>query len=173
MLKKLIPLLLTLTLCSAGVKNMFVQRKGEFGWVFHVFSQKMPSADKKCPDLQYDYTYTQKNDSVTMLTTLILPDALIPDEAAITMADSTTHYPLSMVYIDPKGSKFEYRLSCVMPLSQWEKMYASPTPFTLTFTMKEPNDTRSYSFKCKDKKWESTRNKMQQIIFTIKLNTRQ
>lgn len=150
---------------------MFVQRQGDFGWLFYVFSQKIPSADKKCPDLKYDYTYIEQTDSVTVLSTLILPSALIPVEATISIGDSTTSYKLNSVYIEPKGKKFEYRLRFAIPMSKWEQMYESPNPFILYFTLQNKLSNLSFQFAYPQNKWNSNREKMNQIIYTVKLNT--
>ena len=150
---------------------MFVQRQGDFGWTFHVFSQKIPSMDKKCPDLKYDYTYIEQTDSVTVLSTLTLPSALTPVETLLTAGGSTTPYRLTSVYIEPKGKKYEYRLRFVIPLSEWEQMYKFPTPFVMDFTLKDNLSLSSFRFAYPQKKWNSNREKMNQIIYTVKLNT--
>ena len=156
---------------TSGIGGMYVQQHGEYGWLFHVFSQKMPSCDKKSKPIAYDYTYVQKTDSVTMLSTFISSVAMKPLSVTISSESCSFEKPLELVYLKPKGKNFEYRLRCTMSFEQWDELYNCAKPFVVTYNFSKSGQTDSFSFSYSQRKWHSNREKLLQIINTIKLNT--
>lgn len=158
-------------LCTAGINSMYVQKHGDNGWLFHIFSQKMPSKDKKAGNLEYDYTYLEQTDSVTLLSTIISKNAFRPVTATISYCDTQYSVKTDLVFLRPKGKKFEIRTGIVIPFDVWEAMYMCPQPFTLTYAMKY-DDTPTYiTFGYNTDKWRGNSRKIRQIISTIKVNT--
>lgn len=156
---------------TSGIGGMYVQQHGEYGWLFHVFSQKMPSSDKKIKSIAYDYTYVQNTDSVTMLSTFISSVAMKPLSATISSETCSFEEPVEMLYLKPKGKEFEYRLKFTMSFEQWDDLYNCEKPFVVTYNFSNSVQSESFSFSYSQGKWNSNRKKLLQIINTIKLNT--
>jgi len=160
-----------LMLCSAGINDMFVQKKGENGWLFHVFSQKMPSRDEKVKSLEYDYTYLEQTDSVTLLSTIISKTAYTPETATFSYCGTVYSAKTNLVFLKPKGKNYEIRTSTVIPFNVWDSLYLCPNPFSLTYTMKYNNNYIDMTFGYSSGKWKSNSAKLRQIINSVKINT--
>lgn len=157
--------------CSAGINSMYVQKNGDNGWLFHIFSQKMPSTDKKAKTLEYDYTYLEQTDSVTLLSTVITRTAGKPLTTTIAYCGEEYKAATGLIYLRSKGKNFEIRTSTVIPFAVWEAMYSSPQPFTLTYTMEQGGTTVDMTFGYSSGKWSGNSGKLRQIISTIRINT--
>ena len=156
---------------TAGVNNMFVQRRGEAGWLYHIFPQKMPSLDKKTKNINYDFTFTQQSDSVTIIATVIAHNPLKPKSLQIESCGKQKEYDIETLYLIPKGSKYEYRILAKMPFKEWSDMYECPTPYILRYSFGEDSHIDEYSFSYNTSQWKSKRKNLLIIISTIKLNT--
>lgn len=165
-------LLLGCTFTSiAGVNSMFVQRKGEAGWLYHIFPQKMPSLDKKTKNINYDFTFTEETDSVTLLATVITASPLKPKTLHIESCGRKKEYDVETLYLIPHGSKYEYRILAKMPFGEWTSLYDCPNPYVLRYVFGEDSPSEEYSFSYGVSKWKSKRKDLLIIINTIKLNT--
>ncbi len=158
-------------LCTAGINSMYVQKHGDNGWLFHIFSQKMPSKDKKAKNLEYDYTYLEQTDSVTLLSTIISKNACRPVTATISYCDTQYSVKTDLVFLRPKGKNFEIRTGIVIPFDVWEAMYMCPQPFTLTYAMEYGNTPTDITFGYNTGKWRDNSRKIRQIISAVKINT--
>lgn len=164
-----------LLLCSFGINKMYVQAQGDFGWIFHIFRQKLPAeTNGQHPEsVNYDYTYAEKNDSVALLCTIRLSGAERVEDLSISICDTLRiNTPPTLIYARPWKRGTEYRLQTSLAFSAWEQMYACPTAFTLSFHVTHPRDrNKSYRFSYSDKQWEKHRDKIGTIIEIIKINT--
>lgn len=161
-------------LCGAGVDKMFVQKHGSDGWLFYVFSQKMP-AEKGAGfarNMEYDYTYLECNDSVSLLSTIKTKLSRRPVSAVISFCDSVYTAPCEMIYARPKGNDFVYRIRVALPFPVWDGMYRCERPFSIRYIFA---DDRSNELECRFAypagKWNSNREKMLKIIEAVKFNT--
>lgn len=161
-------------LCSAGVENKFVQRQRSDGWLFFIFSQKMPAVkgNALAKNIDYDYTFLESTDSVTLLATLRTDVACKPTYSAIEFCDTSYTTPVELIYALPKGKGFVYRIKTVIPFEIWYKMYQCSNPFVLTYGF-PGNGTAS--LECKfgytSGKWKSNRDNIARIIEAVRFNT--
>lgn len=161
-------------LCCAGVGNMYVQRHGRDGWLFFVFSQKMPAVkgNSSAKNLEYDYTYLESSDSVTLLATMKTDLSQRPLSASIMTCDTVYNAPVEMIYATPKGKGFVYRIKTVMPFRIWEKMYDCRKPFVIKYCFSDgDNGFFECAFGYPEGKWKGNRKKMGMILETVKFNT--
>lgn len=161
-------------LCAAGVGNMFVQRHGSDGWLFFVFSQKLPAlkGNDLSKQIDYDYTFLESTDSVTLLATLRTDISRRPTCSQVNFCDTTYTAPVELIYATPKGKGFVYRIKTVMPFRIWESMYACSEPFVITYEFSGVNASPvKCSFGYSIGKWKDNRAKMTSIIETVKFNT--
>lgn len=165
----LIPI--SLTLLSSGAGSDYVFRLGEKGWIYYIFSSKMSSClDTKNPkNIEYDYTYVEIPDSVSMLTTIKIKDAYKPYMTIINSCDISYKIYPEIIYANPKGSDFIFRLKNEMPFEIWEKMYDCDKPFTITFKFLNVNDTINYHFRIDNKKWGKEKIKIQNVQHAINM----
>lgn len=169
--------LLIIVLCGFGVNKMYVQAYGESGWIFHIFSQKLPSATsgQRPKSLTYDYTYVEKNDSVAILCTIRLSGTETINDFEINYCDSLSinNTLPELVYAQPWKKGIEYRLRLYVPFMIWEQIYSCPTPFIMSFRVSRPDDEDlSYHFSYSDEKWKKHREDIIAIMNIIKLNTK-
>jgi len=158
-------------LCSIGFNDAFVQRQTAKGWLFHIFSQKMPSLDKKSKDLKYDFTYLQETDSVTLLASMVTESSCRPDSLIITYCGNIYSTPAELLYLTPKKDKFDIRVKAAIPYEVWHNIYTCAKPFILQYTMRKGDTLDTYAFGYNCKKWKSNREKYYRIINSIKINT--
>lgn len=161
-------------LCCAGVGNMYVQRHGSEGWLFFVFSQKLPAVKGNvlAKNIEYDYTYLESTDSVTLLATLRTNLAQKPVYSVIDFCDTSYKAPAELIYASPKGKGFVYRIKTVMPFGIWERMYACSEPFVVSYEFSSDSVSMvKCSFGYSLGKWKDNRVKMASIIETVKFNT--
>lgn len=166
-----IAICMTILLCAAGFNDAFVQRQTEKGWLFHIFSQKMPSIDKKSKELKYDYTYLQQTDSVTMLASMVTKSPFTPDSLLITYCGRTYSAPAELIYLTPGKNKFDIRIKASIPYQIWYDIYSCADPFKVQYTIRGGDSSDTYSFGYNSKKWKSNRDRNFTIINSIKINT--
>lgn len=152
---------------SASISNKYVQRQDESGWLFYLFSQKMTSTEKGIKNMEVDYTYLESTDSVTILSTVTLPESYRLGNCSITSCGQTNDYTLKLIYMRPEGKKFVYRLEAVIPFNRWEEMFNCGSPFVITYNF----EGRSCPFSYPESKWDSKRKPYREIIEIIKFNT--
>lgn len=162
---------LAIMLCGAGINDAFVQQQTEKGWLFHIFSQKMPSLDNKSKELKYDFTYLQQTDSVTLLATIVTGASCTPDSLKISYCGNTYTAPARLVYFTPGKKKSDIRIKAAIPFPVWNDMYSCSTPFVLQFSMQDGATPETYIFGYDNKKWKSNRDKINVIINSIRINT--
>ncbi len=162
-----------LMLCSAAVGNMYVQKRGEQGWLFHIFSQKIPrSSDRQeSKSCSYDYTYLEQTDSITILSTITLPYAGKPSDMTISYCGTKYGHTATTVFVKPSKNGYEYRLKSAIPFEVWDSIYSCSEPFILKFSFEADGTKKSVEYRYSDKKWKSQKEKMSEIINVIRFNT--
>lgn len=161
-------------LCSAGVGSMYVQRRGADGWLFFVFSQRLPAlkGNNLAKSIEYDYTYLESTDSVTILATLKTGFSSKPVSTRINYCGSSYEAPSELIYATPKGKGFVYRIKTTIPFDVWDQMYSCPVPFIISFGFSGAGERlMQCSFGYSAGKWKSNRDKMETIIESVKFNT--
>lgn len=166
---------LFLTVSGKGIKEMYISRTVGEDSIYHILSQNMPSCKKgsgeKLKPMEYDYTYVRRTDSVAMLMSVRLPTAGRNVEVAIAADDSLRTYPTELIYVNPKGNNYEYRLRIMMPFEEFETMYKDTgSPFSVNVEYVSDGSIRNICFGYDPKKWKSKYTPMKQIIEIIKLN---
>lgn len=141
--------------------------------MFHIFSQKMPSvsSNNAAKNINFDFTYVEQTDSVSMLATVAHTESARPMEVSVDTGDTTYNFIPELVYAEPKRNNMEYRLKIVLPFNVWENMYDSPRPYRISFNFKSDIAPDRYTYGFPVKKWKSKQEKMTAIIGQIKLNT--
>lgn len=150
----------------------YVQRQGERGWIFHTLSKEMPTpiSKQKPGSIDYDYTYVQNPDSVSLLFSIELDKAYKPISTDIQTCDTTYTYTPELIYADPKGKGFKCRMKISFPYSDWQDIYSCTTPFKIILLFGNDSISESYIFGFSGKKWEKHRKDLQQLLETIKYN---
>lgn len=151
---------------------MYVMRKSHEGNLVHIFEQKMPAVDSnsKVKYIKYDYTYVEKPDSVSYLSTITLPQCETPISISFQNKELEYHQNSEKVFVEPKGNKFKYRLKIVLPFNIWEKLYESNNPFNIKYSFERQGEVVEYIFGYKGNNWEKNKNKILEIINIIRLN---
>ncbi len=162
------------TLQSKSINNMFVQRSVGDESLFYIFPQTLPAykdTKSESKSLDYDYTYVQKNDSVTMLISLTLKAPVKKIKAEITCNNAVYRFEPELLFAKPKGNKLVYRLRLSMPYKDFENINMSPTPFVLSFYYGINEKESILNFGYNQKKWNENRQKMTSILNLININT--
>ena len=161
-------------LYPAGIEKMFVHRSAGEESLFFIFTQNLPACKETrtiAKSIDYDYTYLQKTDSVTMLLTLPLHYTATGISAEIkTDKESYTFVP-ELIYAEPKKGKIIYRLRLNMPYEAFVDMYSSTNPFIVSFNYDCSGREENVCFRYDDKKWLDNKEKLLSIIDLINLNT--
>ncbi|MDE7382034.1 MAG: hypothetical protein K2N03_07920 [Muribaculaceae bacterium] len=161
-------------LSATNVKDMFVQRSTGDESLFFIFSQSLPGQreNRESPKkLDYDFTYVQKTDSVTMLMTVNLPKSPKKLLISVETGNNTFEKEAEIIFVKPAKSSYSYRLRIMLSFKEFEEMYESSSPFTISLHYDYINKLYDYKFRLSQNKWLDNRKKMMDIIELIKLNT--
>ena len=144
-----IPLyLLLLALLCSGISSMYVMRNSHEGNLVYIFEQKMPKqlSDCKISDIKYDYTYVENQDSVSFLSYITLPQSETPH--SITFQNNEIEYKqdVELIFVQPKGKNFQYRLKIVLPFKIWKSLYENPVPFKVKYSFDRNGQAVDYIF---------------------------
>ncbi|MDE6714891.1 MAG: hypothetical protein K2J74_00220 [Muribaculaceae bacterium] len=152
----------------AGVNKKYIQRTAAGESVFFIDVQKMPGINGTKGNLKYDYTYAQPTDSVALLMSVVLDKAAHQLFCTATFDGGEYRQKCEIIYVKPKGDKFEYRLRIYMPFNVFAEMYASLNPLVISI-----DDTKgtTLSFGYKPNKWQTNSRDINTIIEIIKINT--
>ena len=166
-------LVMSVALPSEGrLREDYVQQQTDAGWLFHVFSRKLPAAPgHRGAAARVDYTYLERPDSVTVLATLRLESALTPQEAEAVWCGGSCTVALEQLYVQPAGKGYDYRLRARLPFGVWAGMYACDTPFTLTFRFAGAQGEVSRVYGYSPKSWTGERRRMEGILQMVRQNT--
>ena len=159
---------------SAGIEKMFVHRSAGDKSLFFIFSQTLPGCKETrslTKSMDYDYTYLQKTDSVTMLLTLPLQSRATGLLAKITTDKESYIFEPELIYAEPRKGKIIYRLRLNMPFDTFVEMYSSTDPFIVSFNYDCSGREENLCFSYDKKKWLDNKEKLLSIIDLIKLNT--
>lgn len=163
-------LIFSTLIISAGPGSDYVHRLGSEGWVYYVFSSKMPATnDTKNPkNIEYDYTYVQKPDSVFLLCTIQTNGYQRPNMTNILCCDTIYNIKPELIYANPYKDGFKCRLKISFQYETWERMYHCDKPFILRFIFGNSENQLKYDFGFSKKKWEKERKKILAVQEAIK-----
>ena len=170
---KSIPIyILLLALLCSGISSMYVMRNSHQGNLVHIFEQKMPkeTSNNKVSDIKYDYTYVEEPDSVTFLSYITLQQSETPISISFQNNELEYNQKAELIFVQPKGKKFQYRLKITIPFKIWKSFYDNVQPFQIKYNFESKGEMVDYIFGYKGKKWESNRQKILEIINIIELN---
>lgn len=159
---------------ASGINKMYVQRNAGNECVFFIFSQKIPALDNTkmhTRNLEYDFTYAQRTDSVSMLLTVVLKEPVKMQQISIVNDNLSVSSAPETIYVKSVGSKMKYRLRLMMPFEEFYQIYNSPNPYTLMLSTENQGKILELMFGYDSKKWVDNSKKMRAIIELIKLNT--
>ncbi len=173
----LVSILITtgISIQSKSFDKMYAQRSAGDESIFFIYPQTLTAlADSKSisKSLDYDYTYVQKTDSVAMLISLTLKEPVNKIDTEISCSNSTFKIEPELIFAKPKGNKITYRLRVTMPFKDFEEIYASKTPFILSFLYVIDGEREQLNFGYNQKNWDENRKNINRIINLIKINTR-
>lgn len=156
----------------AGINNRYVMRNSHQGTLVHIFEQKMPKEqpNKVSSDIKYDYTYLEESDSVTFLSYISLAQVQTPISISFLNDQIDYTQKVELIFVQPKGKKFQYRLKITIPFQTWKNFYESTSPFKVKYLFDNNGHIENYVFGYKGKKWISNRDNMIEIIRIIELN---
>ena len=158
---------------QAKLTDKYVSRKGEKGYIFHIFEQDLNSSpsNKISGKIKYDYTYVQETDSVSFLSTLTLPtDYYKPQEISIQTCGSTYSETPEIIYVQPQKNKIQYRLKINIPYQIWEEMINCTEPYQLHYTFGTENGNVNLNFEYPGSKWAKIRKDLSEILRVIKIS---
>lgn len=130
-----------------------------------------PVPKQKPASIDYDYTYVQDPDTVSLLFSIELEKPYRPASTEIQTCDTIYTYTPELIYADPKGKGYKCRLKISFPFTNWQTMYDCTIPFKLIINFENSNSPISYVFGFSGKKWENHRKDAQQLLEIIKYNT--
>ncbi|MDE5838631.1 MAG: hypothetical protein K2H39_06225 [Paramuribaculum sp.] len=171
-------LLLTVIICcqgyASGISKWYVQRNAGNECVFFIFSKKIPALENTkaiIKNLEYDFTYAQKNDSVAMLLTLKIKQPVKVQKISIMDGTVAISSVPEIIYVNSVGSKMKYRLRLMMSFEEFCKIFDSTNPYTLILNLEDQKRYYDVMFGYNSKEWADYSKKMRDIIELIKLNT--
>ena len=158
---------------QAKLTDKYVARKGENGYVFHIFEQDIKSSDsnKISDKVKYDYTYVQETDSISFLSTLTVPSTFYkPQELYIQTCGQIYSEKSEIIYVKPQKNKLQYRLKITIPFKLWEEMITCIEPYQLSYSFETENGNVDINFKYPGSKWAKIRKDLSEILRIIKIS---
>ena len=131
-------MMMTTSVCLAGgdITKKILFMMGEDGTVYYVKPLKMPKTKdcKALKNLVYDVTCLNSEDSVSFTATVITPSVQKFIEATVTTAGlAPVKAAIEVLYIDPKGKKYENRLRLRISRADFKAIYHSPAPYVVDY----------------------------------------
>ncbi len=131
-----------------------VSRPTEKGMLYFVLPSKAECREEgahKGSKLTFDVTYISPGDSLRLNASLLLPQIQKVDSLTFQDAQGKNQtFPTERLYLEPRKSKWELRLSIQVPYALWQTLLSAQTPLTFRFSHKG-QPVVSYSFS--DKAW--------------------
>ena len=131
-----------------------VSRPAERGMLYFVLPSKAECREEgahKGSKLTFDVTYISPGDSLRLNASLLLPQIQKVDSLTFRDAQGKNQtFPTERLYLEPRKSKWELRLSIQVPYALWQTLLSAQTPLTFRFSHKG-QPVVNYSFS--DKAW--------------------
>lgn len=159
----------TVSIVHAGINKKYTQRTAGGESVFFIDVQKMPGINGTKGVMKYDYTYVQPTDSVALLMSVVLDKAAHQLLCSAKYDGGEYSEKCEIIYVKPKGDKFEYRLRIYMPFNVFVDMYSSANPLVISISDNKGGYVSSFAYK--RAKWKKNSRDINTIIEIIKLNT--
>ena len=173
-MKRIIYVLILLMSCSMVEARDFYQAvMQQNGTLYFVFPQRMPVLNaygrQGMKQLDYDYTYLDSRDSVSMLMTVECNMLCQIDHATITYGNGKTiSSDVEILYCDKKKLQWVHRIGIKFTQGQWNEVYSQLKPFTLTLVDKNGMPIAAFSDKVNN--WGKIRTQYSDLMTVIRLN---
>jgi len=148
-------LLFMITGSAVKLNKLYTSYLSDKGMVYFVFPHKI-SENKQLSTadspMKCDYTYVTSTDSVRVLMSIELKTLVRPSEFVVESLDSVvSSSPVTLMYSEPHGKNYAYRLSASIPYKEWQSIYKSQKPFEFVIVDNEDN---RYVYNYKKNEWQ-------------------
>lgn len=162
-------MMMVTSVCLAGgdISKKILFMMGEDGTVYYVKPLKMPklSDSKALKNLVYDVTCLNSEDSVSFTATVITENVHKFTEATITTSGmAPVKAAIEVIYIDPKGKKYENRLRLRISRADFKAIYHSPAPYVVDYGF-------GLRFGLKEKTWPKDSHFMNEVFILVDSTT--
>lgn len=131
-----------------------VSRPAEQGMLYFVLPSQAECREEgayKGSKLTFDVTYISPGDSLRLNTSLLFSAPQKVDSLTFRDTQGKNHtFPTERLYLEPRRSKWELRLSIQVPYALWQTLLSAQMPLTFRFSHKG-QPVVNYSFS--DKAW--------------------
>lgn len=125
-------------------------------------NKKFSTADSP---MKCDYTYVNSTDTVRVLMTIELKTLVQPTEFIIESQDSIiSTSPVTLMYSEPQGKKYTYRLNASISYDKWLHIYKSKNPFNFVIV---DTDENRYVYAYKKNDWKEYSGVFKQLFRII------
>lgn len=157
-------LVISSTLWAQSAHKRYITRMTKDGMCYFFRATEL-SATEDISHFEYDITYLDWQDSITVNYTAYTSSPAIPVDLAIT--NGTLTYPCTdykHLYVEFRKKGYEVRMTSRYALADFEQLLDAPQP--LTFVFMQGNEKKSAAYK--PKAWQKERNTIKQILQLIK-----
>lgn len=164
----LMTMMMVASVCLAGgdITKKILYILGDDGTLYFVLPKKMPKQkeSKALKYLLYDVTCLNAEDSVSFTSTHLSSSVYQYKEATIkTSGMEPLKAPIEVIFIDPKGKKYENRLRIRLSREDFKKLYKSPTPYVIDY-----GNGMTFGLKAKD--WAKESHFMNEVFIMIDMS---
>lgn len=160
-------LLLSFSVYSQSYNKSFIMNVTQEGNLYFIYDLKMKSQTDDVKSLEFDYTFVESRDYVTLTATCISKNVVSADSLSLLLSTGCKFSNgVDKIYTERK-SQWYTRFHCNIDYDFWMKMYDSDTPFQLVLLDK--NGTQII-YEDSKKGWKKNKKKMQSIQEVISVN---
>ena len=163
-----ITLIFTLGIYAQDYSKHYVMNTCDKYRIYYTYSKYMDKNCKGVKDLDYDFTYVDTDDYISMLATCSSLDYTKVDSMLIILPNMECgKFALENLYYEKKNKYWNNRFKCIIPYDFFMKMYENESAYTLRL---EAGNSVSLEFKDKPKKWEKRRDTYRFVQTIININ---
>lgn len=160
-------LLLSFSLYSQSYNKSFIMNVTQEGNLYFIYDLKMKSQTEDVKSLEFDYTFVESRDYVTLTATCISKNVVSVDSLSLLLPTGCKYSNgVDKIYTERK-SQWHTRFHCNIDYDFWMKMYDSDTPFQLV--LQDKNGVQII-YEDSKKGWKKNKKKMQSIQEIISVN---
>lgn len=160
-------LLLSFSVYSQSYNKSFIMNVTQEGNLYFIYDLKMKSQTEDVKSLEFDYTFVESRDYVTLTATCISKNSVILDSLSLLLPTGCKYSnAVDKIYTERK-SQWQTRFNCNIDYDFWLKMYDSDTPFQLV--LQDKNGVQII-YEDSKKGWKKNKKKMQSIQEVISVN---
>ena len=161
-------------MAEAALKNKYTEGRRSNEYILHIFERNLNASksNKTIKNVKYDYTYVQTSDSVSILTTITVPNSCgTPSDIALSFCGKQLSMKPELIYVSPIKNGLEYRLRIAIPYEDWEEMINCAKPYDVIYKFSDNTSYHSFEFSYPQSKWNKVREELLQIRDIIRINT--